>query len=86
MCLQQSAHDDVLLSSTPETPILLTITDDESTQQPESAEPPPSSLVQQLESTVLPSTASQISFIPVDISHSVTESLAQPKLHPYKKK
>jgi len=84
-CFQRSVGDDVLLSFTPKTPILLTITDDESTQQSKSTEALSSSSVQQLESTVLPSTATHTSLTPVDISCSGTERPAQTKLSSYKK-
>jgi hypothetical protein len=79
-CLHQSVDDDVLLSSTPKTPILLTITDYESTQQSKSTEALSSSSAQQLESTVTHSSPT-----PADISCSGTERPAQPKLSSYKK-
>ena len=84
-CFHQSASDDVLLSSTPKTPILLTITDDESIQQSKSTEALSSSSVQQLESTVLPSTTTHTSPTAADISCSGIERPAQPKLSSYKK-
>ena len=84
-CFQWSVGDNVLLSSPPKTPILLKITDDESTQQSKTTEALSSSLVQQLELTVLPSTATHTSLTPVDISCSEIKRPAQPKLPSYKK-
>ena len=84
-CMLQLACDDVLTSSTPETPILLTIPDDGCTQQSKLTEPASPSSIQELGSTVLPSPSSQVSLIPGDISRTGNEHPAQPKVSFYKK-